>query len=72
MDEPQNLVLEHLRAIRGDVAKLANWMETLSTEMTALRHHVFGAITTQNHDHVDLAEMKVRLGRIERRLELVD
>jgi hypothetical protein len=72
MVEPDNLMLEHLRAIRGEMAKLANWMETMSTEMTAMRHHLFGAITTQNHDHIDIAEIKVRLDRIERRLELVD
>jgi hypothetical protein len=70
--EPDNLVLEHLRAIRGDIAKLTNWVEPMSTEMTAMRHHLFGAITTLNHDHVDIAEIKVRLDRIERRLELVD
>ncbi len=51
---------------------MANWMETLSTEMTAMRHHMFAVITTQNHDHVDVAEIKVRLDRIERRLELVE
>jgi hypothetical protein len=72
MVEPDNLVLEHLRAIRGEMSKLADWMQTMSTEMTALRHHLFGAITTLNHDHVGIAEIKVRLDRIERRLELVD
>jgi hypothetical protein len=72
MTEPENLVLEHLRAMRGEMAKLADWMQTMSTEMTAMRHHLFGAITTQNHDHVDLSEIKVRLDRIEKRLELVD
>jgi hypothetical protein len=71
MVEPDNLVLEHLRAIRGERAKLVDWMQTMSTEMTAMRHHLFGAITTQNHDHVDIAEIKVRLDRIER-LDLVD
>ena len=70
--EPDNLILEHLRAIRGEMGRLSNWMETMSTEMTAMRHHLLGAITTLNHDHVDIAEMKVRLDRIERRLELVD
>ena len=54
------------------MAKLADWMQNMSTEMTAMRHHLFGAITTQNHDHVDLAEVKVRLDRIEKRLDLVD
>ena len=72
MVEPDNLVLEHLRAIRGQVTKLADGMHTLSTEMTAMRHHLFGAITTQNSDHVEIAEIKVRLDRIEKRLDLVD
>ena len=72
MVEPDNLVLEHLRAIRGEMTRLAEWMQTMSTEMTAMRHHLFGAITTQNHDHVDIAEIKVRLEPIEKRLELVD
>jgi hypothetical protein len=69
MTEPENLVLEHHRAIRGEMTKLADWMQTMSTEIT---HHLFGAIATQNHDHIDIAEIKVRLDRIEKRLELVD
>jgi len=44
----------------------------MSSEMTAMRHHLFGAITTQSHDHIGIAEIKVRLDRIEKRLELVD
>ena len=56
MAEPDNLVLEHLRAIRGDMAKMSDRMDTLATEMTAMRHHLFGAITTLNHDHVDIAD----------------
>jgi hypothetical protein len=51
MVEPENLVLEQLRAIRVEMAKLADWMQTMSTEMTAMRHHLLGVITTQNHDH---------------------
>jgi len=72
MVDPDNLVLEHLRAIRGEISKLADWMQTMSSEMTAMRHHLFGAITTQNHDHIEIAQMKVRLDRIEKRLELVE
>jgi hypothetical protein len=69
MVQPDNPVLKHLGAIRGDMAKMADSMNTMSTEMTAMRHHLFGAITTQNHHHVDIAEINVRLDRIERRLE---
>ncbi|WP_026380087.1 hypothetical protein [Afifella pfennigii] len=71
-DEPDNLILEHLRAIRGDMAKLADGMQTLSAEMTAIRQHFSGVVTIQEHDHSDIAALKLRLDRIEKRLDLVD
>jgi len=72
MADPESLVLEHLRAIRADMGKMADWMQTLSVEMTAIRQHLAGVVTIQDHDHQDIAAMKVRLDRIERRLELID
>ena len=50
MAEPENLVLEHLRAIRGEIAKMADWMHTMSVEMTAMRQHLAGVVTIQEHD----------------------
>jgi hypothetical protein len=72
MVDPDNLMLEHLRAIRTDTGKMADWMQTLSVEMTAIRQHLAGVVTIQEHDHGDIAAIKVRLDRIERRLELAD
>ena len=72
MAEPENLVLEHLRAIRGEMAKMADWMHTLSVEMTAIRQHLAGVVTIQEHDHSDIAGIKHRLDRIEKRLDLVE
>ena len=72
MAEPENLMLEPLRAIRGDMAKMADWMHTMSVEMTAIRQHLAGVVTIQEHDHGDIANLKVRLDRIEKRLDLVD
>jgi hypothetical protein len=72
MVEPDNLLLEHSRAIRGDVGKLADWMQTLSVEMTAIRQHLSGIVTIQEHDHGDIASIKWRLDRIEKHLDLVD
>ena len=72
MVEPENLVLEHLRGIRTEMAKMADWMQTLSVEMTAMRQHLAGVVTIQEHDHTDLAAIKLRLDRIERRLELTE
>ena len=72
MTDPENLVLEHLRAIRADMGKMADWMQTLSVEMTAIRQHLAGVVTIQDHDHSDIASIKLRLDRIEKRLELSD
>ncbi len=68
----ENPILEHLRAIRTDVAKLNNRMDTLAAEMTSVRQHLYGVVSLQDHDHVDLAAPKVRLDRVEDRLELAD
>ena len=72
MAEPADLMLEHLRAISGEMAKMGVWMQTLSAEVTAIRQHLAGFMTIQEHDHSDIAAIKVRLDRIEKRLELVD
>jgi hypothetical protein len=72
MVEPDNLVLEHLHVIRGDMSKLVGEMQTMRVEMTAMRQHMAGMMTIQEHDHVDIAGIKSRLDRIEKRLELAD
>jgi len=71
-DKVEHLLLEHLRAIRGDMARLADDMRTTRSEMTAMRQHVSGVLTLQEHDHADIAALKARLDRIEQRLDLVD
>jgi hypothetical protein len=71
MVEPDNLVLEQLRALRGENAKIMDWMQTISAEVTAIRQHLAGVVTIQELDHADIAGIKVRLDRIEKRLELV-
>jgi hypothetical protein len=72
MVEPDNLVLEYLRSIRTEIGKMADWMQTLSVEMTAIRQHLAGVVTIQEHDHTDIAAIKLRLDRIEKRLELAE
>ena len=72
MVEPTELMLEHLRAIRGDTAKMLDRMTTMGAEITAIRQHLAGVVTLQEHDHSDIAALKVRVDRIERRLDLVD
>ncbi len=54
------------------MAKLADGMRTMSAEMSAIRQHLSGVVTIQEHDHVDIAAIKGRLDRIEKRLDLVE
>ena len=72
MSEPADLMLDPLRAIRADMARMADSMRGFGAEMTAMRQHLAGVVTLQEYDHTDLAAIKDRLDRIERRLELVD
>ena len=72
MVEPTELMLEHLRAIRGDMGAMRDDMRAMRAEMTAMRQHLAGVITLQEHDHGDIASLKIRVDRIERRLDLVD
>jgi hypothetical protein len=72
MVEPESLVLEQLRVVRGEIGKLFNEMQTMRVEMTAMRQHMAGMLTIQEHDHVDIAGIKSRLDRIEKRLELAE
>jgi len=44
-DEPDSLVLEQLRVIRGDLGKLFNEMQTMRVEMTAMRQHMDIAVS---------------------------
>ncbi len=69
---PQNLVQERLRAIRSDMARMADDMRTMRSAMSALRHQVAAVVTLQEHDHTDISAIKARLDRIERRLDLVE
>ena len=59
MAVPENLVLEHLRAIPRELGKMADWMHTLSLEMTAIRQHLAGVVTIQEHDHSDIASVEL-------------
>ena len=70
--ETDNIVLEHLRAIRGDISAIKSDMRGLKVEMTSMRHSMASMTTLIDHHHGEIAEIKVRIDRIERRLELVD
>jgi hypothetical protein len=67
-----SLMLEQLRAIRAEMARMADYMHTLQAEMTAMRQSLSSVRTLQDHDHGDIASLKRPVERIEKRLDLVD
>jgi hypothetical protein len=71
-DDVENIVLDQLRAIRTELARVADDVRGLRTEMMSVRHHVRGLELAQDVDHGDIATIRSRLDRIERRLELTD
>ncbi|MCQ0986192.1 hypothetical protein [Jiella marina] len=68
----ENLVLEHMRAMRSQMARMEEKLDTLSAEMLIMRQHVGGLVGSQTLNDQRFATMEARLDRIERRLELVD
>lgn len=70
MDEVGNLVLEHLKALRGEVRNIRDEQRSMRAELTAIRLDVRATTTLVEQVLEDVAT--IRLDRIERRLELVD
>ena len=71
-EKVENLILEHLRPMRGDISGIRDDISTLRAEMTSVRQHLGGVISLQEHDHGDIATIKTKLDRVEERLDLVD
>lgn len=71
-DDVANLVLDHLRVIRADIAAIKDDIRVMKVEMIALRQQMAAVMTIQDLHHGEIAAIKSRLDRIERRLELVE
>jgi predicted nucleic acid-binding Zn-ribbon protein len=68
----ENLVLEHLRAIRTDVADIKDRLGRLELGLSTLGQQV-GALTTAVYSgRSELDDFRRRIERIEKRLELSD
>ena len=71
-NEPHNLIIDHLRAIRGDLADLKSAMHELQLQMNSTRrdlHTLHGDVL--RHDE-RFARLELRLDKIDTRLGLVD
>jgi chromosome segregation ATPase len=78
VDDTANLVLEHLRYIRGAIDELRADVRETKERLTAvelglagLRREVVILAETQAHTNARIDRLATRLERIERRLDLV-
>ncbi len=78
-DNIENIVLEHLRHIRGRVDQIADDMSDLKHRMSSLelsivsvKHEVAHGDETDARQQVTLDRIVDRIQRIEKRLELIN
>jgi len=71
-EKVEDLILEHLPAIRADTSSLKEEMMSVRGEMLTVRRHMVALLETQNVQSAEVASIKVRLDRIEQRLDLVN
>ncbi len=74
-DEVENLVLEQLRHIRAKVdgiqSEMRDGFSNTNARLSAIDQHMTGFHTTIGTQSAELNELRQRIERIERRLELI-
>lgn len=70
MTEPENLVLEYLRAMRTEIADVKRTIDGQTMQLSAIGQQLAGLATAVYAGHSDLDDLRRRIERIERRLEL--
>jgi chaperonin cofactor prefoldin len=72
MTDTNNLVLEHLRAIRADVSDIKNRMDRVELRLSVIEQTVGGIFAMMGSDREALQSLARRVERIEHRLELTE
>lgn len=69
-DNVENLVLEHLRALRADMGEVKQRLSSLDLQMAAMGQQLAGLTTAVYGSKSDMEDFRRRLERVERRLDL--
>jgi hypothetical protein len=70
--EVENLVLEHLKRFQAQMVRVEEKVDGLATDVRGIKQHMAAFLTSEFGQDADIASIKVRLERIERRLDLID
>jgi hypothetical protein len=71
-DETANLVLEHLKRFQAQMSRFEDKLSDVAADLHVMKQHVAASMQSELRQDTDLAGIKLRLDRIERRLDLVD
>ena len=71
-DNISHLMLEQFRLIRTQIDRVYEEVRALKVDVLSLRHSGRSRDLILDQDHDDVAALKIRVDRIERRLELTD
>lgn len=71
-EDVSSLILEHLRAIRGDIADLKHHMDSIEIRMLSLEDHMRGLVSSVFDLQNRVGRMEVDLRQIKRRSDLAD
>lgn len=71
-DDRADLMLEILKRVQTMLTRLDDKIDGLAAEMRGVKTHMAAFMQSELHQDGDIAALKARIDRIERRLELVD
>lgn len=71
-DDPENLTLRYLRRLDDKIDRLGDQLSDLTSEVRGIKTHMAGFMQTEVAQDGQIASIKDRLNRIERRLDLTE
>jgi len=69
-DETSNLILEHLRKLRGSVSDIQTEIGHMNLRIGSIERILAGQYVSDVDQNAEIDRLKARVDRIERRLEL--
>ena len=72
MENVDNIIIEHLRAIRADIGSIKDDMREVKTRITHLEAGVAGLKRDSAHQYDESAAANARFDRITERLEKIE
>lgn len=70
--EPKDIVLEYLRRLDHKFDLMADDVRSLNLRMGSVERHLAGLVSSEVDQNGELDRLKLRVERIERRLELTE